>query len=141
MKFLIKPLSCLALLLVSLTAHCATWEEADGQFFINGDLKAVKRILSKEKYSGDQLALAFNFASASGNVALTQYLESLGWIKACEKLSDNAVLMNLIFNAMIDSREYHERKQETFSRSIDGESPMTISSKFLTVVAISSLWH
>lgn len=88
MKLLVKPLSCLALLLVSLTAHSATWEETDGQFFINGDLKAVKRILSQEKYSGDQLALALNFAATSGNIALTQYLESLGWIKACNKLRD-----------------------------------------------------
>lgn len=88
MKLFLKSLSCIALLFINLTAQSATWEETDGQFFINGDLKAVKRILSKERYSGDQLALAFNFAASSGNVAFTQYLESLGWIKACNKLRD-----------------------------------------------------
>lgn len=88
MKPLFRPITCLALLLISFTAYGSSWEETDGQFFINGDLKAVKRILSQEKYSGDQLALAFNFAASSGNVALTQYLESLGWIKACNKLRD-----------------------------------------------------
>lgn len=88
MKPLFRPLTCLALLLISFTARSSSWEETDGQFFINGDIKAVKRILAQEKYSGDQLALAFNFAASSGNVALTQYLESLGWIKACNKLRD-----------------------------------------------------
>ncbi|MBC3880683.1 SH3 domain-containing protein [Undibacterium sp. LX40W] len=86
MKLLFKPLTCMALLLASLSAHGATWEETDGQFFMSGDLKAVKRILAKEKYSGDQLAEAFNYSAMSGNVVLTQYLEGLGWIKACNKL-------------------------------------------------------
>lgn len=87
-KSLIQTLSCIAIALASLSAHSSSWEETDGQFFINGDLAAVKRILSKEKYNGDQLSLAFNFAASSGNVALTQYLDSLGWIKACNKLRD-----------------------------------------------------
>ena len=88
MKLLFKPLAVIMLFFASLTAYSSTWEDTDGQFFISGDLKAVKRILSKEKYSGDQLALAFNFAASSGNVSLTQYLEGLGWIKACNKLRD-----------------------------------------------------
>lgn len=87
-KSLILSLTYFALVTTSLSVHSSTWEETDGQFFINGDLAAVKRILSKEKYSGDQLSLAFNFAASSGNVALTQYLDSLGWIKACNKLRD-----------------------------------------------------
>ena len=88
MKLLFKPLAVIMLFFASLTAYSSTWEDTDGQFFISGDLKAVKRILSKEKYSGDQLALAFNFSASSGNVSLTQYLEGLGWIKACNKLRD-----------------------------------------------------
>ncbi|MBR7801385.1 SH3 domain-containing protein [Undibacterium fentianense] len=87
-KSLFLSFSCIALVITNLSAQSATWEETDGQFFINGDLAAVKRILSKEKYSGDQLSLALNFAASSGNVALTQYLDSLGWIKACQKLRD-----------------------------------------------------
>jgi len=48
MKLFIKSLYCIALLFTNFTAYGATWEETDGQFFIDGDLKAVKRILSKE---------------------------------------------------------------------------------------------
>lgn len=71
------------LFVVSTSAHCATWEEGDGQYFEQGDLAAVKRILSKETYSGDLLIEAFQTSAMSGNVDLVNYLEKRGWAKIC----------------------------------------------------------
>lgn len=68
---------------VSTSAHCATWEEGDGQYFEQGDLAAVKRILSKETYSGDLLIEAFQTSARSGNIDLVKYLEKRGWAKVC----------------------------------------------------------
>ena len=86
-------------ILFSMQSHATTWEQpddsylddwelTDAKYFSDGDLRSVRRILNKTKYAGEKLALAFNFAAESGNVELTKYLDSLGWIKACKKLRD-----------------------------------------------------
>lgn len=71
------------LFVISTSAHCATWEEGDGQHFEQGDLAAVKRVLSKETYSGDLLIEAFQTSVSSGNIDLVKYLEKRGWAKVC----------------------------------------------------------
>jgi hypothetical protein len=85
MNFLRHSMQTLLLLAASTSALCATWEETDGEYFRRGDLTAVKRILSKESYSGDLLIQAFQTAVMSGNIELVEYLGKRGWVKTCRR--------------------------------------------------------
>jgi ankyrin repeat protein len=68
---------------LSMSAHSDTWEEGDGKYFEEGDVAAVKKILSKKPYSGDLLIQAFETAVQSGNIDLIKLLDNRGWVKIC----------------------------------------------------------
>lgn len=78
-------LQALLIFVLAASAHGATWEETDGRYFEEGNLGAVKRLLSKETYTGDRLIDAFRMAAWSGNVDLVKYLEQRGWGNVCRK--------------------------------------------------------
>lgn len=86
MRFLRQFIGYLAqLLLLAVPAHGASWEQTDGRYFEQGDLKAVRELLSREQYSGDRLLEAFQTAAWSGNVDLVKYLDQRGWGNVCRK--------------------------------------------------------
>jgi ankyrin repeat protein len=87
----------------------ADWEANYPQHrkaFESGNLKAVKRILAKDRskpmgeqqYSihtndpGGSLMIALSYAIHSGNLELIKYLQSLGWLDTCKKMSRCGVI-------------------------------------------------
>lgn len=75
--------SILLILLMTPPAYGDTWDEGEGIYFQNGDISAVKHILSQSTYKGEALIYAFLTAVSSGNVDLVRYLETRGWGKNC----------------------------------------------------------
>jgi ankyrin repeat protein len=87
----------------------ADWESDYPQHrkaFERGNLKAVKRILEKDRRepevgrlyrldnldTGSALMTALMYAVDSGNIELVKYLRSLGWLDTCRKMSRCGVI-------------------------------------------------
>jgi hypothetical protein len=105
----VRLMTFLIAALVPILGMTADWETefpAHRKAFESGNLKAVKRILAQDRrkpleeqqYSidtgdiGGSLKKALGYAVQSGNIELIKYLQSLGWLDTCKKMSRCGVI-------------------------------------------------